>query len=195
LKDTQTLQDYNIGAEFDLRLVFRRTPVVELPTVTEDPRKLWAPSALEREAEYREQQRPKYWKTVGKAFPIRETDTSSKVTLGKKPRRNGAKLLLQRKSEDSSRTELTDSTPGANTEVRNYRLPNVLRKKALPEIGTAINNVGAISGPSTGESSSTSSTPSIAGIITCEMLDCNKAFQKQDEYKYISPQKLLSIPN
>jgi ubiquitin len=103
LKDTQTLGDYNIGFKSDLYLVVRNTLAVKLPTLTEDPRKLWAPSALEREVIYREQQRPKYLKTIGKeplmedplvVFPARETNTSSKVTLGKKAYGNRAKILL-----------------------------------------------------------------------------------------------------
>lgn len=50
LKDNQRLQDYKVGPKSSFRVAFRRTVAVGMPTVTEDPKKLWAPSTLEQEA-------------------------------------------------------------------------------------------------------------------------------------------------
>jgi ubiquitin len=158
-----------INGSYMFRLVIKGDPA---RISSEDPRNLWNPSILEQEIDFQEsarQRTPRKWTGMGRLPLVEEP-------LGIFPIMPSSGMHMTGLAENyRQKSHLRSDTATSPHEIE---LPGVLRKKARPTRRTTSSR-----NPSEPSGSTSISSPSSSSSITCEIFDCHRIFQTQNEYK------------
>jgi ubiquitin len=183
LENSKTLDDYVRGSTGRIttgaiNLLLRSHPAVKAKVCSANPRNIWGPSALAQELDHSRNQAPRAWNNTGlgsvTAAPLVVSSVTEAVPPSQPSSNQTRKYLICIDHKDVKSIILTMGELGATSTAAESKRRNVIRKSNVQPRITPL---------------SVTREPSIAGetptIITCRLVDCNKKFQTQADYRYV----------
>jgi ubiquitin len=176
LKDTELMDFMKLCdcPDFDFRLLWRDLQTGLPSLATENPKRLWKPSALEREINYRvnesqTESSPRRSRASSIVLPVAEPDFVVLPVPSKSHQDGPSQIYLH--------SLLVSRKPVANTrpDPISAKLSKVLHKINAPLVAIV----------SRKSESSSSGQSSASSAVSCTALGCTKKFPSQEEYTYV----------